>query len=73
MTSFFVNPSRSEWPNAKPTAALLPSGPDAFARTSTLPKLPKGTRAEPVHLVEDGRVLVMLTSPPSVFRPNSAL
>jgi hypothetical protein len=29
--------------------------------------------AEPVHLVEDGRVLVTLTSPPSVFRPNSAL
>ena len=29
--------------------------------------------AEPVHFVKDGRALLMFTSPPSVFRPKSAL
>jgi len=63
-------PSWAEaWPMANPTAAFLPTGPDAFARRSTLPKLPKGTIADPVHLVEDGRALLMLTRPPSVFLP----
>ncbi len=73
VTSFFVKPSRCEWPIAKPTAAFLPSGPDASPLTSYALKLPNGTTADPVHLDKDGRTLVMLTRPPSVLRPNSAL
>ena len=38
-----------------------------------MPKLPNGAIALPVQRSSDGRVLTMLTTPPSELRPYSAL
>ena len=74
VTSFTVNPSRFTCANDTPRLTLSPTtGPDAAPRTAHDPWLPNGTESVPVHFVSDGRLLVMFTSPPSVFRPKSAL
>jgi len=38
-----------------------------------VPKLPNGATSSPDQFWNDGRVLVMLMTPPSVLRPHSAL
>jgi hypothetical protein len=73
VTALVVNPSRCAWAKETPTASRSASGPDAEARTSRDDSLPTGTNARPVHLVSEGRALLMLINPPRVLRPNSAL
>jgi hypothetical protein len=68
-----VKPSRSPWPYDSPTASEPATGPDALARTSRAPLLPNGTINCPFQSPSEGRALATLTTPPSVFRPNSAL
>ena len=48
---------------------LAATGPDTDARTSAVPKLPNGASALPVQSLKEGRVLTMLTTPPSELRP----
>src|SRR5438093_12632152 len=74
VTSFTVYPSRRTCANE--TLRLIVSltiGPDAPPRTAHAPWLPNGRDSDPAHFSCDGRVLVMFTRPPSVFRPKSAL
>jgi hypothetical protein len=49
------------------------TGPDAVPRRSADPKLPKGASRSPDQEVRDGRLLVMLITPPRALRPYSAL
>ena len=72
--SLTVNPSRLTWATEKPTASLSAiTGPDTPPRTVQAPWLANGSVSEPVQPRIDGRLLVTLTSPPRVLRPNSAL
>ena len=74
VTSLTVNPSRLTCATEKPTASLSAiTGPDTPPRTVHAPWLPNGSVNAPVHPAIDGRLLVTLTRPPSVLRPNSAL
>src|SRR5688572_20776867 len=71
---FVVNPSRRLNDMLAPIARrLLTSGPETFARVSKRLSDPNGTVTFPPHSVIDGRAVEILISPPSAFRPNSAL
>ena len=59
--------------SAKPADSLSVIGPDALARRPHDEMLPNGAENDPVQRDADGRAVAMLTRPPSVFRPNSAL
>src|SRR5438034_11397500 len=74
VTSFTVNPSRFTCANETPRFSVsLMTGPDAPPRTAHDPWVAKGADSVPTHRVADGRLLVMVTRPPSVLRPKSAL
>src|SRR4029453_16730492 len=72
--SFTVYPSRRPYCSDTPIPSLSATrGPPTPPRTSLGSTLPSGTEKLPDQALNDGRVLVMLMRPPSVFRPNSAL